>query len=224
MCLYKSFFVLALRCSAFIQSSDLGGRGKKVGLLPGNQRLSSGASPLCSKLRLAGWNRPTHQTWLLPQLLCEPGKHTQKHKRCFRGFVTSVSNRYLKMCTYNIFGICKKYLCVFLLYMKMLCSFTVISRNIDSCKCCLTLSCFFFFFHADLWHVHQPLQQFDHVSLCSHLQAERLWRWPAAQRASVLGKHDGVFWYWEHSDLTLCLSQMKCEISFPLLCFINCLR
>lgn len=66
-------------CAAFIQSSDLGWRGSKAGLLPGNQRLSSGASPLCCELRLAGWNRPTHQTRFLPQLLCEPGNPTQTH-------------------------------------------------------------------------------------------------------------------------------------------------
>lgn len=58
--------------------------------------------------------------------------------------------------------------------------------------------CFFFFlFHTDLWHVHQPLQQLDRSTLCAHLQAERLRQRPAAQRASVLGEHDGVFWYWK---------------------------
>lgn len=58
---------------AFIQSSDLGGRDREGDLLPGNQRLSSGAPSLRSELRLAGGNRPTHQSRILPQLLSEPG-------------------------------------------------------------------------------------------------------------------------------------------------------
>lgn len=71
------FFLLGV-CAAFVQSSDLGGRGSKAGLFPGNQRLSSGASPLRRELRFARWNRATHQAWLLPQLLCEPGNPTHR--------------------------------------------------------------------------------------------------------------------------------------------------
>lgn len=54
---------------------------------------------------------------------------------------------------------------------------------------------FFLFFPTDLWHVHQPLQQLDRRALCPHLQAGRLRQRPAAQRAAVLGEHDGACWY-----------------------------
>ena len=70
---------LALLVVALLQSSDLGGWGDEAGLFPGNQRLSSGAPSLRGELRLAGWNGPTHQTWVLPQLLREPGIETHTH-------------------------------------------------------------------------------------------------------------------------------------------------
>lgn len=67
-------------------------------------------------------------------------------------------------------------------------------------------------FHTDIRHVHQPLQQLDDSAMCAHLQADRLRQRPAAQRASVLGEHDGVLWYWKPAAFTVYLFGTHCHV------------
>ena len=82
---------------------------------------------------------------------------------------------------------------------------------------------FVFVFHADLWHVCQPLQQLDQSTMCTHLQAQRCGQGAAAQRASVLGQHDGIVWYWQPVT-TVCLwflyPMLKTKLKLYILKFI----
>ena len=78
------------------------------------------------------------------------------------------------------------------------------------------------FFQTDLWHVCQPLQQLDLRTLCAYLQADRLRKRPTTQRAAVLGKHDGAFWYWTVCEwpMKCCLTTLWCSEEILFLCLL----
>lgn len=93
-----------------------------------------------------------------------------------------------------------------------------------------SLKCQGFLSATDVRHVCQPLQQPEQHPLCAHLQAEQLRQGPPAQRASVLGEHDGVRRYSESIlSLCLCLAQSDvvsdtsvCTLSQATCAFLSC--